>query len=135
MIAVYTPSDGFPQVIASEGNTSFILDRPAAGNAALILVARLADGQETRLPLTWRTIVNLRAFIDDYRESFAGQITESNFLFLYDGGRFEIRLRSRSITMSANTAYQLAEALRAYSTAQSSSVILTPALAIPDCLA
>ena len=111
MIAVSTP-DSFPQVVATEPNVSFILDRTRAGFAMLVLVARRPNGDEVRLPLTWQTITRLIRFINECRESFAGQITENNFVFLCDHGQLKISLGLRSITMSQNSAYQLAEVLR-----------------------
>ncbi len=88
------------------------LDKPHAGFAMLILVARRPNGDQVRLPLTWQTITRLIRFINECRESFAGQITENNFVFLCYRDQLEIRLGLRSITMSQNSAYQLAEVLR-----------------------
>ena len=115
MIATCTP-DSFPQVVATEPHVSFILDRTRAGFAMLVLVARRPNGDEVRLPLTWQTITRLIRFINECRESFAGQITENNFVFLCDRDQLEIRLGLRSITMSQNSAYQLVEALRRFIT-------------------
>jgi hypothetical protein len=116
MIAVSTSSCDYPQVIAQEAKASFILEKPRAGYAALVLVARQAAGNEVRLPLAYATIIRLIDFISDCRESFAGRIAENDrdLVFLYEHGRFEIRRKEQSITMGLQSAYQMVEALQAF---------------------
>lgn len=113
MIGVCTPDD-YPQLIAQEAEASFILDKPRAGYATLVLVARQAAGDEVRFPLVYQTITKLIDFINNCRESFAGRIDENGFVFLYEKKLFEIQRGQRRITMSQNSAYQLVEALRSY---------------------
>jgi len=117
MIAVCTPPDDYPQLIAQEAEASFILDKPRAGYATLVLIARRAAGQEVRFPLVYQTITRLIDFINGCYaiHCFAGRIAENDrdLVFLYEHGRFEIRRREQSIVMSPPSAYQLVEALRA----------------------
>jgi len=118
MTAVCAPPDDYPQLIAQDTEASLILDKPRAGYAALILVARKASGNEVRLPLIYRTIAQFINFIDGCWaiHCFAGQIAENGFVFLYEHGKkqFEIQRGQRRITMSQNSAHQLVEALRTY---------------------
>ncbi|HEX3641668.1 MAG TPA: hypothetical protein VHV10_10285 [Ktedonobacteraceae bacterium] len=123
MIAMCAPPDDYPQLIAQDVGASLILDKPRAGYAALILVAREASGDGVRLPLVYRTIAQFIKFIDGCQaiHCFAGQIAENGFVFLYEHGRFEIRRREQSIMMSPQSAHQMVSALRAYLTSGTSS--------------